>query len=77
MDLSADRRRISDEEKPKRFADGRSLYSGGYNPMAVDCAVGKMAWMFNVAGAELKETEGKEQVKEQGKEQVNSGKVNP
>jgi hypothetical protein len=31
MDLSAGRRRISDEERTKRFADGRCLYCGSFN----------------------------------------------
>jgi hypothetical protein len=41
MDLSAGRRRISDEERAKRFADGRCLYCGGFNDRAVDCAEGR------------------------------------
>jgi hypothetical protein len=43
MDQSAGRRRISDEERAKRFADGWCLYRGGFNHRAVDCAVRKKA----------------------------------
>jgi len=70
MDLSAGRRRISDEERAKRFADGRCLYCGGFNHRAVDCAVRKKARPFKAAGAEVKEIEGKGEAKETGKEQV-------
>jgi hypothetical protein len=51
MDLSAGGRRISDEERAKRFPDGRFLYCGGFNHRAVDCAVRKKARSFKVAGA--------------------------
>jgi hypothetical protein len=65
MDLSAGRRKISDEERAKRFADGRCLYCGGFNHRAVDCAVRKKARPFKAEGAEVKEdSEGK------GKERV-------
>jgi len=70
MDLSAGRRRISDEERAKRFADGRCLYCCGFNHSAVDCAVRKKARPFKAAGAEVKEAEGKEEPKEKGKERV-------
>jgi hypothetical protein len=43
MDLSAGRRRVSDEERAKRFPDGRCLYCGGFNHRAVDCVVRKKA----------------------------------
>jgi hypothetical protein len=69
MDLSAGRRRITDEERAKRFADGRCLYCGGFNHRAVDCAVRKKARSFKVAGAEVKEV-GKEDSTEKGKERV-------
>jgi hypothetical protein len=39
IDLSAGRRRISDEERAKRLADGRCLYCGGFNHRGVNCAV--------------------------------------
>jgi hypothetical protein len=67
MDLSAGRRRITDEEWAKRFADGRCLYCGGFNHRAVDCAVRKKARSFKAAGAEVKEGG---DTKEKGKEQV-------
>ena len=67
MDLSAGRRKISDEERAKRFADGRCLYCGGFNHRAVDCAVRKKARTFKAAGAEVKEAE---DIKGKGKEQV-------
>jgi len=70
MDLSAGRRWISDEERAKRFADGRCLYCGGFNHRAVDCAVRKKARPFKAAGAEVKETGGKENSEEKGKERV-------
>jgi len=59
-DLSAGRRRISDEERAKRLADGRCLYSGGFNHRGVDCAVRKKARSFKAAGAEVKEVGEKE-----------------
>jgi hypothetical protein len=70
MDLSAGRRRISDEERAKRFADGSCLYCGGFNHRAVDCAVRKKARPFEAAGTEVKEVEGREDPKGKGKEQV-------
>jgi len=70
MALSAGRRRISDEERAKSFADGRCFYCGGFNHRAVDCAVRKKARLFKAAGAEVKEVEGKEDSKEKGKERV-------
>jgi len=70
MDLSAGRRRISDAERAKRFADGRCLYCGGFNHRAVDCAVRKKARPFKAAGAEGKEAEGMEGPREKGTERV-------
>jgi hypothetical protein len=70
MDLSAGRRSISDEERAKRFADGRCVYCGGFNHRAVDCAVRKKAQPFKAAGAEVKGAKGKEDPKEKGKERV-------
>jgi hypothetical protein len=69
MDLSAERRKISDEARQKRFGEGRCLYCVGFNHRAVDCAVRKKAMSFRVAGAEVKEEENKMEGK--GKEQVN------
>jgi hypothetical protein len=60
MDLRAVRRRISNEERAKRFADGRCLYCGGFNHRAVDCGVRKKTWSVKAAGEELKQMEGKE-----------------
>jgi hypothetical protein len=70
MDLSAGRRKISDEERAKRFADGRCLYRGGFTHRAVDCAVRKKARSFKVAGAEVKDTGEKGNSEEKGKERV-------
>jgi hypothetical protein len=70
MDLSAGRRKISNEERAKRFADGRCLYCGGFNHRAVDCAVRKKARPFKAAGAEVKEIKGTEESGEKGKERV-------
>jgi hypothetical protein len=71
MDLSAGRRRISDEERAKRYADGRCLYCGGFNHRAVDCAVRKKARPFKAAGAEVKEVGGKEDSEGNRKARVN------
>jgi hypothetical protein len=70
MDLSASRRRISDEDRAKRFANGRCLYCEGFNHKAVDCAVRKKARSIKAAGAEVKEAKGGEKTKETGREQV-------
>jgi hypothetical protein len=75
MDLSAGRRKISDEERQKRFEEGRCLYCGGFNHWAVDCAVRKKARTFRVAGAEVEE--GEEKTDGKGKGQVDLGKVTP
>jgi hypothetical protein len=55
MDLSAGKRRISAEQRAKRFADGRCLYCGGFNHSAAECAARKKAQTFKAAGAEVKE----------------------
>jgi hypothetical protein len=55
MDLSAGRRRISTEERAKRFADGRCLYCGGFNHRPAECAARKKAQTFKASGAEVKE----------------------
>jgi len=68
MDVSAGRRRISDEERAKRFADGRCLYCGGFNHRAVDCAVRKKARPFKTAGAEVKEVGTKDASEGSGKD---------
>jgi hypothetical protein len=70
MDLSTGRRRITDKERAKKFADGRCLYCGGFNHRLVDCAVRKKAWSFKVAGAEVREVGGKEESTEKGKQRV-------
>jgi len=51
MDLSAGRRRISMEERAKRFTDGGYLYCGGCNHKAAECAARKKAQTFKVAEA--------------------------
>jgi len=71
MDLSAGRRRISAEERAKRFTDGRCLYCGGFNHRAAECAARKKAQMFKAAGAEVKEVRTRAGPEESGKEQVN------
>jgi hypothetical protein len=60
MDGSAGKRRISAEERVKRFADGRCLYCGGFNHRAAECAARKKAQTFKAAGAEVKELGTKE-----------------
>jgi len=43
MDLSAGKRRMSAEERVKRFVDGRCLYCGGFNHRVAECAARKKA----------------------------------
>jgi len=71
VDLSAGRRRISAEERAKRFTDGRCLYCGGFNHRAAECAARKKAQTFRVAGAEIKEVGTGTGSEDTGKEQVN------
>jgi len=68
MDLSAGRRRISAEERAKRFADRRCLYCGGFDHRTAECAARKKPTTFKVAGAESKEIGTKEGSKESGKD---------
>jgi len=68
MDLSAGKRRISAEERAKRFADGRCLYCGGFNHRAAECAARKKAQTFKAAGAEAKEVGTKDGSEESGKD---------
>jgi len=68
MDLSAGKRRISAEERAKRFADGRCLYCGGLNHRAAECAARKKAQTFKAAGAEVKEVGTKDGSEESGKD---------
>jgi len=68
MDLSAGKKRISAEERAKRFADGRCLYCGGFNHRAAECAVRKKAQTFKASGAEVKEVGTKEGSEESGKD---------
>jgi hypothetical protein len=60
MDLRAGKRRISAEERLKRFVDERCLYCGGFNHRAAECAARKKAQTFKMAGAEVKEAKTKE-----------------
>jgi len=68
MDLSAGKRRISAEERAKRFADGRCLYCGGFNHRAAECAARKKDQTFKAAGAEVKEVGTKDGSEESGKD---------
>jgi len=68
MDLSAGKRRISTEERAKRFADGSCLYCGGFNHRAAECAARKKAQTFKASGAEVKEVGTKEGPEESGKD---------
>jgi len=68
MDLSAGKKRISAEERAKRFAHGRCLYCGGFSHRAAECAARKKAQTFKAAGAEIKEIVTKEGSKELGKD---------
>jgi len=67
MDLSAGRRRISAEERAKRFADGRCLYCGGFNHRVVECGARKKDQTFKASGAKVKEVGTKEGSEESGK----------
>jgi len=60
IDLSVCKRRISAEDRAKRFADGRYLYRGGFNHRAAECAARKKAQTFKASGAEVKEVGTKE-----------------
>ena len=71
MDLSTGRRRISAEERAKRFTDGRGLNCGGFNHRAAECAAKKKAQTFKAAGAEVKEVGTGTGCEESGIEQVN------
>jgi hypothetical protein len=68
MDLSAGRKRISAEERAKRFADGRCLYCGWFNHRAAQCAARKMAQKSKAAAAEVQEVGTKEGSQESGKD---------
>ena len=71
MDLSAGSRRISAEERAKRFADGRCLHCGGFNHSVAECVVRKKAQIFKAAGAEVQEVGAGTGPKESGKDLVN------
>jgi len=75
MNFSTGKRRISAEERAKRFADGRCLYYGGFNHREAECAALKKAQMFKAAGAEVKEVGTKEGSEESGKDQVNPNRI--
>jgi len=68
MDLSAGMRRISAEERAKRFTDGRCLCCGGFNHRAAECAARKKAQIFKAAGAEVEEVGTATGPEESGKE---------
>jgi hypothetical protein len=68
MDLSTRKWTMSAEERAKRFADARCLYCGWFNHRAAECAAGKKAQMFKVAGAEIQEAGTKEGSKYLGKD---------
>jgi len=71
MALSGGGRRISGEERAKRFTDGRCLYGGGFNHRAAECAARKKAQMSKAAGAEVMEMVTGAGSEGSGKEQVN------
>ena len=68
MDVSAGRRRISAEEKAKRFEDRRCLYFGGFNHRAAECAARKKAQTFKAARVEIKEVGTREGSVKSGKD---------
>jgi len=71
MNLSAGRRRISAEERAKRFTDGRCLYRGGFNHRAAACTARKKAQTYEAAGAEVKEVGTGTGFEESAKQPVN------
>jgi len=75
MHLSEGKRRISTEERVKRFADGRCLYCGGFNHRAAESSARKKAQTFKVAAAEMKEVGTKEGSDESGKDYVNPSRM--
>jgi hypothetical protein len=75
MDLSACKRRISAEERVKRFADGRCLYCGGFNHRAAECVARNKAQTFKAARAEINKVGIKEGSEESGKEYVNFSRL--
>jgi hypothetical protein len=68
MDLGAGKRRISAEERAKRFADGRCLYCGGFNHRAAECAARTNAQPVKAAGAEVKDVGTNEGSEKSGKD---------
>jgi len=71
MDPSAGGRRISAEDRAKRFTDGCCLYCGAFNHRAAECAARKKAQMVMAAGAEVNEVGTRTGSEQLGKEQVN------
>jgi len=53
MDINAGGRRISAEERANSFAEGRCLYSRGFNHRAAECAARKMSQIFAAPGVEV------------------------
>jgi hypothetical protein len=75
MDLSTGTRRISAEERAKRFADGRCLYSGELNHRAAECGARKKTQTFKASGAEAKEIGAIEGFEELGKDLINLSRM--
>ena len=71
LDLNACKRRSSTEESPKRFADGRRLYCGGFDHRAAGCAARKKAPTFKAARGEIEEVVTMEGSEESGKDYGN------
>jgi len=67
MDLRPAKRRISAEERAKRFADGRCFYCGAFNHRVAECAARKKAHTFNTCRVEVKEVGTREGSEELGK----------
>jgi hypothetical protein len=75
MDLSAGKRRISAEERAKRFADGRCLYGGGSNHRVAECSARKKAQTFKASRIEVKEVVTKEGSEESGNDKLNPSRM--
>ena len=75
MDLTAGRRRISSQERAKKFKDGRGLYCGGLNHRAAECVARKKAQTFMAAGVEGMGVGTRTGSEESGKEKLKCSRI--
>jgi hypothetical protein len=71
MNLSPGRKRISEEERPKRIADRRCLDGGGSNHRAAEHTVKKITLICENVGAEVRKKEPKQVLR--NREKIKSG----